>query len=512
MKTRSDFQALLPYFHPEAQQVIRSAALPHLAALQLFDVSYAVKRLQTIKPKELSELSEALHENVRQFMFENVPAYRDYSASHGDAPIDKQNYLRAYSIDDLVPQPASQNMQMVSVSSGSSGTPYFWPRGSYLELETTMIYEIMLEEGFNISKKRTLLIDAYSMGTWVAGVFTLNACLRIAERGYPLTIMTPGINMDEVLRIISQIGHNYEQIIICGYPPFVKDIIEEGARRGVDWSRYPLRFIFGAEAISEAWRAHLYRSAKIDDYYHASLNTYGTADAAIMGHETPFTVLIKRLAEDSPKLMERLFRNQPISTFVQYYPDLKNIKIQDGELLCTTFGGLPVYHYNLHDTAAVYSFDEMVDILNECEIDIIEEAKLAHVSVLKLPFVALFGKSDQTVTLYGLNVYPQTVRAALEHPDLIDYTTARMSMKTEYDQNQDQYIHVLVELCDGVQATDELLKKVSETIHGTLLNNNSEYAALTEKIGETRSKPRVELIPYGSVATDRGKKQPWIIK
>ncbi len=512
MKTRSDFQALLPYFHPEAQQTLRSAALPHLAALQLFDVHYALNRLQSVKPTDLTEASTRLSQGVRKFMFEEVPAYRDYSAKHGEVPIDKQNYLRAYDIDQLVPEPASKNIKMISVSSGSSGTPYFWPRGSYLELETSLVYEMMLEEGFQISKKRTLLIDAYSMGTWVAGVFTLTACLRIAERGYPLTIMTPGINMDEVLKIISQIGHSYEQIIICGYPPFVKDIIEEGARRGVDWSRYPLRFIFGAEAISEAWRAHLYKSAKINDYYHASMNTYGTADAAIIGHETPLTILIKRLAENCPLLMERLFRNQPISTFVQYYPDLKHIQIEKDELLCTTYGGLPVYRYNLHDTAAIYTFDEIAEMLTGCEIDIFEEAKNANVNLLKLPFIALFGKSDQTVTLYGLNVYPQTIRAALEHPELIDHVTARMSMHTKYDDNQDQYIHVLVELHDGVAGSKALLNQVSDIIHGTLLNNNSEYAALTEKIGEKRSLPRVELVAYGTTVPDRGKKQPWIIK
>lgn len=511
MKTRSDFQALLPYFQPEAQQVIRSAALPHLAALQLFDVSYAVSRLQETSSEDLESASTSLKKNVQDFMFEHVPAYKKYHAESGDQPIDKSNYLRAYPLNELVAD--ESDTKLISLSSGSSGKPYFWPRGSYLELETAVIYEIMLEEGFQISKKHTLLIDAYAMGTWVAGVFTLNSCLKIAERGYPLTIMTPGSNSEEVLTILQEIGRNYDQVIICGYPPLVKDILEIGANRGIDWSEFTLRFIFGAEAISEAWRSHLYKIARVSDYYHGSMNTYGTADMAIIGHETPLSILIKRLAESNQGLMERLFDNRQVCTLVQYHPETKHCETQEDELLCTTFGGLPVYRYNIHDNAKVLPFTQLKDLLAECGLDLEKEAAEAGIHLLHLPFIVLFGKSDQTVTLSGAKIFPQHVRSALEKPELIDLLTARMSMVTLFNENQDQCVEVRAELRPNIKPTEVLSRTVLNVLHTTLLAVNTEYTYISEKTGDPRlGRLRVVLMPYGTITADISKKQPWIVQ
>ncbi len=506
----NNYTTLKPYFKDQAIGQINNSSNPFFEALKIYDVDFSLNYLKNTDPKEIEKYSKEIYSELEAEIKNSVPAYKQFSANKSNRFIDKKNYLHEYPISELLPGNYMDSIKMVSVSSGSSGKPYFWPRGNYLELETTIIYEMILKDFFHIDKKRTLIVDAYSMGMYVAGVFTLNSCLRIAQRGYDLSVITPGISMDSILRIISEIGNNYEQIVICGYPPFVKDTIEEGISRGFDWGSYNLKFIFGAEAISEDWREYLYKKAKIKDYYNSSVNTYGSADAAILGHETPISIMIKRLCAKNDKLLEKLFNGRTVSTFVQYHPHLKHFECVDNELICSTVGGMPLLDYNLHDYGTIYSFHEMINLFKNEGIDILEEAKKLNLPIWKLPFIVLYGKSDQTITLYGLNIYPQTVRKGLEDQAIIDKLTTRMSMTTKYDDLRNQYIEIAVELNKNIEPNDELKKNVGEKIYSNLLKNNYEYKTLVEKIGQEKAKPRVVFMPYGSISNDRGSKQQWI--
>lgn len=506
----TNYTPLKPYFKDRAFGKLNKSANPFFEALKVFNVDRALTYIKNTQTKKIKKYARNIYQNLETEIKKNIPAYKSFLAEESDKFIDKNNYLHKYSFSELLPAPSMEFVKMISVSSGSSGKPYFWPRGNYLELETTVIYEMILKDFFQIDKKKTLIIDAYSMGMYVAGIFTLNSCLRIAQRGYPVSVITPGISLDSILRIVTEIGSFYEQVVICGYPPFVKDTIEEGIRRGFDWKSYNLKFIFGAEAISEDWRKYLFEKAEVTDYYTSSINTYGSADAAILGHETPISILIKRICTENEGLLKKLFDGRTVSTFVQYHPHLKYFESVDGELICSTVGGMPLLRYNLHDSGNIYTFDEMIDLMKNEGIDIISEAKKLNLPIWKLPFIVLFGKSDQTITLYGLNIYPQTIRNGLEDQEIIDKLTTRMTMSTKYDKSEDQYIEVTAELQEKVNASDSLAKTVEDKVYTSLLKHNYEYKTLVEKVGAKRARPKILLAPYGSISEDRGSKQKWI--
>jgi phenylacetate-CoA ligase len=506
----NNYTSLKPYFKEQAFGEIHNADKPFFEALRNYDVDYSLDFIKKSDPLEIEKISRENYQQLKSAIKEKITAYKKFLADQSGEFIDKSNYLHKYPLTELLPDSYVDYTKMISVSSGSSGKPYFWPRGDYLEVETTIIYEMILKDFFNVDKKKTLVIDAYSMGMYVAGVFTLNSCLRIAQRGYPLSVITPGISLDSILRIISEIGSLYEQIVICGYPPFVKDTIEEGINRGFDWSSYNLKFIFGAEAISEDWREYLYDKAKVSDYYTSSINTYGSADAAILGHETPLSILIKRICTKNEDLLKKLFNGRTVSTFVQYHPHLKYFESINDELICSAVGGMPLLRYNLHDAGAVYTFNNMVDLLKKEGIDILSEAEKLNIPIWRLPFIVLFGKSDQTITLYGLNIYPQTIRNGLEDSEVINMLTTRMTMATKYDDSKDQYIEVVAELQKDVVLSNDLVRNVEERVYNSLLKHNYEYKTLVEKIGEDRARPKIVLVPYGLISEDRGSKQKWI--
>jgi phenylacetate-CoA ligase len=497
---------LAPYFSREKLEEIAASKNPFYTALAIADFADVYHYLTTTSSNVYSDQSNQLHSEIAHLLQTEVTAYTKFTSVSDGADMTKDTYLRKYSIPELLP--AEMRATSISMSSGSSGKAYFWPRGNSLELETTLIYELMLRESFSIHTKKTLLINAYSMGVWVAGVFTATAALHMAQRGSHITTVNTGINSDLVLETVKSIGNQFEQIIIAGYPPFIKDIIEEGIRLGINWQEYSPKFIFGAEAIGEEWRDYLHNLVGSKDPYHTSVNTYGSADAAILGHETPLSILIKRLLKNHPDLWQTYGNQQDVATLVQYHPAVKHFTQEGDEILLSCLGGLPLLNYNLHDRARLISFEELENAFAAKGVDLRQEAAQHGITVFTLPFIYLFGKSDQTVTLYGLNVYPQTIREALEQPKVFGNVTGRVQIATSYTESQDQYLEITVEVREGIALETLSPEGIADQVTQYLVTHSSEYAALREKIGE-KSNPFVVLVPYGSFSST-SIKQAWV--
>lgn len=445
-------------------------------------------------------------------MAERVPAYRDFLLkkgvnSHaiksyqdllGVPPTDKDNYITQYSLAELS-WDGEIDAEMFSTSSGSSGEAHFWPRGKRLEEETAFVYELLLRNFFSIDKRKTLVIDAYSMGLYVAGTFTLNSCIRIADKGYPLTVITPGINKSDVLKVVQRIGDNFDQIVLCAYPPLAKDIIDEGKLLGIDWARYHMHFISGGESYSEKWRAHLYKSSGVpeQDYLYSSINTYGSADAAILGHETPLSILIRRLASDDKELCLALFGKANLPSFHQYYPFWKNISLQEKELCFTANAGIPLVRYNIHDEGGYYSYDEVLHILKKHGYKSSEVLKDFPPELnWRLPFVYLYGRSNAAATIYGLNVYPENIKTALEHDDALAHLSGKFVLSTEYDKAQDQYLSLHLELKKDALIDRKTSARIRKIVFETLREVNAEFRMLSDTFRK-RATPRVRFHSHG---------------
>src|SRR6185503_7206520 len=121
-------------------------------------------------------------------------------------------------------------------------------------------------------KKSTLYVDAFAMGAWIGGVFTYEAVNRVAKKGYPLSIITPGINKAEVISGIKRLGPNFDQVIIGCYPPILKDIIDLGVEEGLDWAKFNLGIVFSAEGFSEDFRDYIIQKASLANPFTSTLN------------------------------------------------------------------------------------------------------------------------------------------------------------------------------------------------------------------------------------------------
>src|SRR5688500_9070579 len=128
---------------------------------------------------------DLLHEMARR-----VPAYKNFLEKEKiDAErirtyedfqkyipiIDKENYIGQYPLSDLCFDGDILRNRIISGSSGSSGTPFFWPRGIDQDLEGRDMFGEVYDSTFEMDKTKTLLVVCFSMGTWIAGTFTMTS-------------------------------------------------------------------------------------------------------------------------------------------------------------------------------------------------------------------------------------------------------------------------------------------------------------------------------------------------
>ncbi len=439
---------------------------------------------------------------------QSVPAYKDFLAKHGIRPasirslddfrqlpiIDKENYLRAYPLEACCWYGDLPSSHIVSVSSGSSGKPFFWPRGLILETETALEHELFLASFFELDRYSTLFIICFAMGMYVAGPITMNSVLRLGTKGYPVTVVTPGYSPDDVLSIIPDLAPKYDQIVLAGYPPYIKEIIDQGIESGIEWGDFRLRFLLAGEGFNESWRTYVAQLAGNQSPLTDFINLYGSADAAVLAHETVATVVVRRRVAEDTAARKKLFGNDRLPSLLQYYPEHKYFEEVGGELIFTAPGGIPLVRYNIHDSGGILTRQHIIDAipqLNEYFTELEQHSRLWN-----LPFVYVFGKSDQTVIVYGANVYPENIRRALEDETIRHRVTGKVVMHIELDHNKDQRLHIDVECSAGTRITKYLASAIRHHIVETLLTENSEYRVVHKAVGE-RTVPIIKLYPYG---------------
>ncbi|RSD07897.1 phenylacetate--CoA ligase family protein [Amycolatopsis eburnea] len=428
---------------------------------------------------------------------ETVPAYRDFLRTHGIAPedvttiddfrklplVDKAGYHRKYPLPDLCRGGSFDGNDMIAVSSGSSGHPTIWPRALEDELHVARRFEQVLVDGFHADRKKTLAVVCFPLGTWVGGLFT-TACVRhLAAKGCPITVVAPGNNKAEILRVLPELAPHFEQVVLLGYPPFVKDVVDTGLAEGIDWPAYAIKLVLAGEVFSEQWRDLVAQRAGVADPLTGIASLYGTADAGVLGTETPVSVGIRRFFADRPDLAREVFGDARLPTLVQYDPASRFFEVHDGTLVFTADGGIPLIRYHIADDGGVLPHAEL---LAYCA-----RHGFTPPPGPELPFVYVFGRSLFTVSFFGANVYPENVTVGLEQPGISDTVTGKFVIESVEDADRDRRLRITVETAPGASAD---AGRIAESVRTQLVRLNSEFAHYVPAEGQL---PDVVLRPAG---------------
>ena len=171
----------------------------------------------------------------------DVPAYRNFLRSNGVRresvrttaelvaipTMTKQNYLQKDKLANLFWHGSMLSPHILTSTSGSTGKPTYFGRSHEVDEHSALIHELIFRTSSLKQDKSTLVIVCFGMGVWIGGLITYQAFELMSRRGYPISILTPGINKKEILKALTDLAPQYEQLILAGYPPFLKDVIDE---------------------------------------------------------------------------------------------------------------------------------------------------------------------------------------------------------------------------------------------------------------------------------------------
>ncbi len=443
---------------------------------------------------------------------QQVPAYQKLLAQHQvvtdridnfeafrSLPLmTKPGYMQAYPLSERCFGGSLAGADRVAVSSGSTGQPTFWPRSAAYELDVAVRFEQVFRDSFSCHKRSTLAVVCFALGNWVGGLFTTSCCWHLAQKGYPLMVATPGNNKAEILRVVRELAPEFEQTVLLGYPPFVKDVIDTGIHEGIRWADSQVKLVFAGEVFSEEWRDLLATRTGSTDPCFDSASLYGTADGGVLGNETPFSIAIRRWLSHHPDAARELFGESRLPTLVQFDPASRYFEVHESTLVVSGDNTVPLLRYHIADKGGIIHFPQMWNYLNQQGIHTHTQLGLpADFSARPLPFVFVFGRADFTVSYYGANIYPENVTVGLEQAEIPNWVTGKFVLETLEAENGDAKLHIAVELLPGVTPPAGLSDLIAISIRQQLLRLNSEFAHYTPTEKQT---PHVSLHAFADAA------------
>jgi phenylacetate-CoA ligase len=435
----------------------------------------------------------------------DVPAYRAFLDSAGGLPrrrigqragdwlaqlptTSKHTYVDGYSIAQrchhgVLPSHGVE----VDESSGSSGRPYQWVR-SARELEgvhktLALMARYLL---WRPDRERGIVtLNAFSMGAWSTGVNVSMAMKRVGA------VKSCGPDTEKILAALEVFGTDV-CYTICGYPPFLQQLVRAAAAAGHDLTKYELVGFVGGEGMGEGLRRDLERS------FSAIWSAYGASDLDIgVAAETPFSVWLRQAADRDPKLAEALFGHAGRLPMVfQYDPSCYYIETMDGpngvELVATVLRDTltPKLRYTVGDAGGVLDVHEATRLALAHGADPADPSTgvpTRYGRTLDLPLLYVHGRADSTVSFMGANLYPEDIIAGLEDAAadsrLAGRTLGAFCLEMIGDEDVRPCVHV--ELLDAsmpdADDASSITAALVECVRARLAMNSADYrAALLE--------------------------------
>jgi phenylacetate-CoA ligase len=488
----------------------------------------ALKNLKTEDPVKWEKAGKKRVMELYKFVSKNVPAYRKLMKEHGIRPediqdtesfkrlpvIDKDSYLRKYDYLDLFPNRDLSKATTFSATSGSTGEPFFFPREEAHDEQNEYTGAIFLKNQFELDTKSTLAIISFGMGVWIGGILNYKYLNQIAKKGSKLAIVPVGTHVEIFLNTVKKFGKHYDQLLLIGYPPMIKDIIDRGKEYDISWKDYNIKILTAAEGYSEKFRDYLVKKAHIKNPLTDIINIYGTVELGGMGNETALTTLIRKIAQKNKKVFKTIFPNATtMPTLVQYHPNIVYFEEVNGELVASAYGSsIPLLRYRFPDRGGVVPFNGMIKRFESTGINILKEAREAGIAeyILKLPFAYVYERSDGAVSLVGADIYTQWFKDALFTEHVESFVTGKFRLFKKEDKKLNSYLDIYVELKKDISGNKEISEKIQKAVIDNLWKESIEFKNLYSTTPE-KAVINVMLLPYSTGPYFKvGAKHKWV--
>lgn len=445
---------------------------------------------------------------------ERVPAYRRFLGERlGAVPavatledfsvlpfMDKESYIKRYALEEICLDGTLRGKHVLCRSSGTSGKATYWPQLPEQERYVADYLLSDLEESFAVSVNPALVIVALGLGSWISGELTTWGLRNLGVQGGNITLVSPGLNMEETVEILETFSPRFAQTVIYTYPPFAKTLLDLAEQKGIPLKELRIAFRLAGEGYSEIFRSTLNRRmGRNEGDLSSVLSGYGATDFGSAGKETPLCAAIKRLLFEND-LAEAVLGRREIPSLCQYDPESHFLETDQEELVVSRYQAVPLVRYRTGDRGVLLGYDDLLGRLAAAGADplaLLEHRGISHETVRPLPFVLVWGRIDGGVTFFGANILVSQVKEVFEsHPELARLFTGDFSLRKTEDDRLDPVLEILVEPRRGI---DPDLGTAARLVARGLEERSTEFATVRKTQGD-KALPRLVRAPSGFFA------------
>lgn len=327
------------------------------------------------------------------------PAYRILLQEHGVDPaqlgpqtdwnrlpvLTKANTFERFTLAQLSRPMLVNALADVLTSSGRNGRSYGFRLTARKEHEEAWFsIDLGLQDVFGVDEKPTLLVNCLPMGV----VFHSRA----------VAVANVSVREDMACSILRDVGPGFAQTLLCTDPLFIRRLLDEAHKAGVDWRALNTSVIVGEEVLVEAQRDYIAARMGIDidhDPHRIVGSSFGVGELGLnLLFETRETIRMRRAMRTQPALaqllsgsaaalyaMPSVFCYNPLRTHIEILsPDASGF----GELCITMLDRntvIPLPRYATGDLGRLIS-----------PLETAQGAAMADTAAPWLPLVAIQGR------------------------------------------------------------------------------------------------------------------------
>lgn len=467
---------------PAACALVRNRVLMHVA-LRLVGV-FADTDRKTAPDGTLATVGSVRRaQSVARRAKAEVPAYRDFAhrdlnaclSAHGAIEetrvLDKAGYVRRYPVSQMLADDWRDTFTIFR-SSGSSGSPQYWPQLKRTHRFSKWAFRMHLEHCFQIHRRNSIAIVGLSLGSWVGGdhVSWLLKCIAM-DAAYPFCVFAPGNHHEEIIEMISDVQRYVDQIILFVCPSAIGHLHHLAQQRGISLPLAKLRYIVLGEPFPESLRLSLAARAELKFEQNLLFSVYGSADTGTLGIESPASVAIRQLVTLNPALRQEIGIEDPVPHLFHCCAPDAYLERVNGELCVTRWQGIPLVRYNLHDSVRFFDWPTLRAVVLQSRNIRSNDQPLLHAVRLSsnaLPSVlAIQGRADRCLILCGTNLTETMLDAAVRCAELDPFLTGAFEARIEYE-NDRQFLNFELELRPGLREDNSLDARVYASLVGAL--------------------------------------------
>ena len=373
-----------------------------------------------------------------------VPAYRKFIEANGGNILldsvpqtDKTKYLMTNNYRELLSDDYEETFTIFA-SSGSSGKTFYWPQLKSNHINTLPRLSEFLETAFEVSKKKTLAIIGLALGSWIGGEHFSWALKSFAINSkFPFSVFSPGNHHDEIIKMIISANDFAEQFIIFLCPSAIAHLKLRAEFLGVELPLEKLKFVVLGEAFPERVRETVQKDAKVSGSINVMFSIYGSADTGTLGVESLPSIVLRKIFTREPEVAKELGFSPPIPHFFHYVATDAYLETINNELIITKWQGIPLFRYNLHDSARLISWKKtknlVLSLSNSFSKDSLNLLEILKRSPDNLPdIISITGRADSTLILCGTNISEAMLDEAINAEELLPYLTGNYLAKIKY--------------------------------------------------------------------------------